>query len=155
MTRIEVTFLLDANGILNVTARDLRSGKAATVEVRPSYGLTDEQVERMLLESFEHAEADILARQLLEARTEAESVVAVTLRALGGYGEENTGEDERAAIEKAISELEDLLEGDDYRLIRDRIDALNEVTRPLAERMMDGVLKEALANKRLSEAMKD
>ncbi|HBK79601.1 MAG TPA: molecular chaperone DnaK [Nitrospinae bacterium] len=155
MARIEVTFLLDANGILNVTARDLRSGKAATVEVRPSYGLTDEQVERMLLESFEHAEADILARQLLEARTEAESVVAVTLRALGGYGEENTGEDERAAIEKAISELEDLLEGDDYRLIRDRIDALNEVTRPLAERMMDGVLKEALANKRLSEAMKD
>ena len=109
----------------------------------------------MLLESFEHAEADILARQLLEARTEAESVVAVTLRALGGYGEENTGEDECAAIEKAISELEDLLEGDDYRLIRDRIDALNEVTRPLAERMMDGVLKEALANKRLSEAMKD
>jgi molecular chaperone DnaK (HSP70) len=155
MARIEVTFLLDANGILNVTARDLRSGKAATVEVRPSYGLTDEQVERMLLESFEHAEADILARQLLEARTEAESVVAVTLRALGGYGEENTGEDERASIQKAISELEELLEGDDHRLIRDGIDALNEVTRPLAERMMDGVLKEALANKRLSEVMKD
>jgi Fe-S protein assembly chaperone HscA len=155
MARIEVTFLLDANGILNVTARDLRSGKAATVEVRPSYGLTDEQVERMLLESFEHAEADILARQLLEARTEAESMVAVTLRALGGYGEENTGEDERASIQKAISELEELLEGDDHRLIRDGIDALNEVTRPLAERMMDGVLKEALANKRLSEVMKD
>ena len=155
MARIEVSFLIDANGILSVTARDLRSGKAASVEVQPSYGLTDEQVEKMLLESFEHAEADIHARQVLEARTEAESVVAATMRALRDYGEDKVGDEERAVIKKAISELEKALDGDDHRAIRDKIDALNEVTHPLAERMMDNVLKEALANKRLTEAMSD
>jgi molecular chaperone DnaK (HSP70) len=155
MARVEVMFLLDANGILNVTARDLRSGKATTVEVQPSYGLTDDQVERMLLESFEHAEADIFARQLLEARTEAESVVTATLRALGGFGEEKIGEDEHITIQEAISELEELLECEDHGRIRGGIDVLNEATRPLAERMMDGVLKEALTNKHLSEAMRD
>ncbi len=155
MARIEVSFLIDANGMLSVTARDLRSGKAASVEVQPSYGLTDEQVEKMLLESFEHAEADIHARQVLEARTEAESVVAATMRALRDYGEDKVGDEERAVIEKAISEVEKALDGDDHQVIRDKIEALNEVTHPLAERMMDNVLKEALANKRLTEAMSD
>ena len=155
MARIEVSFLIDANGILSVTARDLRSGKAASVEVQPSYGLTDEQVEKMLLESFEHAEADIHARQVLEARTEAESVVAATMRALRNYGEDKIGDEERTAIEKTISEVEKALDGDDHQVIRDKIEALNEVTHPLAERMMDNVLKEALANKRLTEAISD
>ncbi len=155
MARIEVVFLTDANGILSVTARDLRTGKAASVEVQPSYGLTDEQVERMLLESFEHAEADIQARQVVEARTEGESIVAVTLRALRDYGEDRIEEGERAAIQRAISELEDALPGEDHRSIRGKIDALNEATHPLAERMMDGVLKDALTHKRLSEALSD
>lgn len=155
MARIEVSFLIDANGILSVTARDLRSGKAASVEVQPSYGLTDEQVEKMLLESFEYAEADIHARQVLEARTEAESVVAATMRALRDYGEGKVGDEEGAVIKEAISEVERALDGDDHQVIRDKIDALNEVTHPLAERMMDNVLKEALANKRLTEAMSD
>ncbi|MDP7504270.1 MAG: Hsp70 family protein, partial [Nitrospinota bacterium] len=153
--RIEVTFLIDANGILSVTARDLRSGKAASVDVQPSYGLTDEQVERMLLDSFENAEADIHARQVLEARTEAESVVAATLRALRDYGEVNVSGEERASITGAVSGVERALESEDHQLIRDKIDALNEVTHPLAERMMDNVLKEALTNKRLSEAMSE
>jgi Fe-S protein assembly chaperone HscA len=152
MARIEVTFLIDANGILSVTARDLRSGKAASVDVQPSYGLTDEQVERMLLDSFENAEADIHARQVLEARAEAESVVAATLRALRDYGEANVSGEERAAISGAVSGVEGALESEDHQLIRDKIDALNEATHPLAERMMDNVLKGALANKRLSEA---
>ncbi|MDP7168696.1 MAG: Fe-S protein assembly chaperone HscA [Nitrospinota bacterium] len=155
MARIEVTFLIDANGILSVTARDLRSGKAASVDVQPSYGLTDEQVERMLLDSFENAEADIHARQVLEARTEAESVVAATLRALRDYGEVNVSGEERASITGAVSGVERALESEDHQLIRDKIDALNEVTHPLAERMMDNVLKEALTNKRLSEAMSE
>ncbi|MBT3432411.1 MAG: Fe-S protein assembly chaperone HscA [Nitrospinaceae bacterium] len=155
MARIEVSFLIDANGILSVTARDLRSGKAASVEVQPSYGLTDEQVEKMLLESFEHAEADIHARQVLEARTEAESVMAATMRALRDYGEDKVGDEERNVIKQALSELEKVMDGDDHQVIRDKIDALNEVTHPLAERMMDNVLKEALANKRLTEAMSD
>ncbi len=155
MARIEVTFLIDANGILNVTARDLRSGKAASVEVQPSYGLTDEQVEQMLLESFEYAEEDIRQRQLLEARNEAESILTAAARALREYGKDQIGEKEFAAISTAILGAEEAMQGDDHSAIRDKIDALNDVTHSLAERMMDDVLKEALTNKKLSEAMKD
>ena len=155
VARVEVTFLIDANGILNVTARDLRTGKAASVEVQPSYGLTDEEVERMLMESFEHAEEDVRARQLLEARNEAEAILGATHRALGEYGEDGVPEPERAAIARAVAELEGAVRGEDHLRIRERADALNEVTMPLAERMMDGVLKAALQNKRVSEAMKE
>jgi len=80
--RLEVTFLIDANGILSVTARELRTDVEQTIEVKPSYGLTDEEVERMLLESFEHAEADFEARLLIEARNEAESVMQATEKSL-------------------------------------------------------------------------
>ena len=78
MARIEVRFLIDANGILNVTARDARTGKEQTVEVKPSYGLTDEQVEQLILESIENAEADFKARKLAEARVEADAILAAT-----------------------------------------------------------------------------
>ena len=155
LARVEVTFLLDANGILNVTARDLRSGKAASVEVQPSYGLTDEQVERMLIESFEHAEQDIRSRQVLDARTEAETILMAAARALNDYGEDAISPGERAKIQEAVSVLEESCRGEDAGAIRDMVDALNEVTMPLAERMMDNVLKSALENKRVSEALKD
>ncbi|MEK6711335.1 MAG: Fe-S protein assembly chaperone HscA [Nitrospinota bacterium] len=153
--RVEVTFLIDANGILSVTARDLRTGKAASVEVRPSYGLTDEQVERMLMESFDHAEEDVRARQLLEARNEAEVILGATHRALGEYGEGQVPPAEREAIARAVDALEEATRGGDHHRIRERVDALNEVTLPLAERMMDGVLKAALRNKSVSEALRD
>ena len=155
MARIEVTFLIDANGILSVAARDLRTGKSASVEVQPSYGLTDEQVEEMLLESFEHAEEDIRARQLIEARSEAETVLVATARALGGYGSGEVGGEERAAVEGAVAALEEAFRNGDHSLIREKIEALNEVTVPLAERMMDGVLKAALQNKKITEALSD
>ncbi len=155
LARVEVTFLLDANGILNVTARDLKSGKAASVEVQPSYGLTDEQVERMLIESFEHAEQDIRSRQVLDARTEAETILMAAARAMNDYGEDAVSPEERAKIQEAVSALEEACRGEDAGLIRDMVDALNEVTMPLAERMMDNVLKSALENKRVSEALKD
>ena len=155
LARVEVTFLLDANGILNVTARDIRSGKAASVEVQPSYGLTDEQVERMLIESFEHAEQDIRSRQVLDARTEAETILMATARAMNDYAEDAVSSPERAKIHEAVSALEESCRGEDPGLIRDMIDALNEVSMPLAERMMDNVLKSALENKRVSEALKD
>ncbi len=155
LARVEVTFLLDANGILNVTARDLRSGKAASVEVQPSYGLTDEQVERMLIESFEHAEQDIRSRQLLDARTEAETILMATARAMNDYAEDAVSPSERAKIQEAVSALEESCRGDDPGMVRDMVDALNEVTMPLAERMMDNVLKSALENKRVSEALND
>ena len=155
LARVEVTFLIDANGILNVTARDLRSGKAASVEVQPSYGLTDEQVERMLMESFEHAERDVRSRQVLDARNEAETILMATARALGDYGEGAVSPGERARIDEAVKSLEEARRGEEPDLIREGVDALNAVTMPLAERMMDGVLKSALENKRVSEALKD
>jgi len=155
LARVEVTFLIDANGILNVTARDLRSGKAASVEVQPSYGLTDEEVERMLMESFEHAEEDIRARQLLEARNEAESILAATARALAQYGDGQVEEGERAAISAAVAALEEARRGEDHALVREQIDALNDATMPLAERLMDSVLKAALRNKSVTEAFRD
>ena len=155
LARVEVTFLIDANGILNVTARDLRSGKAASVEVQPSYGLTDEQVERMLIESFEHAEQDIRSRQVLDARTEAETILMAAARAMNDYGDDAVTPSERAKIQEAVSALEESCRGEDAGSIRDMVDALNEVTMPLAERMMDNVLKSALENKRVSEALKD
>ena len=155
LARVEVTFLLDANGILNVTARDLRSGKAASVEVQPSYGLTDEQVERMLIESFEHAEQDIRSRQLLDARTEAETILMATARAMNDYAEDAVSPSGRAKIQEAVSALEESCRGEDPGMVRDMVDALNEVTMPLAERMMDYVLKSALENKRVSEALND
>ena len=155
LARVEVTFLLDANGILNVTARDMRSGKAASVEVQPSYGLTDEQVERMLIESFEHAEQDIRSRQVLDARTEAETILMAAARAMNDYGDEAVTPSERAKIQEAVTALEVACRGEDAGSIRDMVDALNEVTMPLAERMMDSVLKSALENKRVSEALKD
>ena len=155
LARVEVTFLLDANGILNVTARDLKSGKAASVEVQPSYGLTDEQVERMLIESFEYAEQDIRSRQVLDARTEAETILMAAARAMNDYGEDAISPGERAKIQEAVNALEESCRGEDAGAIRDMVDALNEVTMPLAERMMDNVLKSALENKRVSEALKD
>ncbi len=155
LARVEVTFLLDANGILNVTARDLRSGKAASVDVQPSYGLTDEQVERMLIESFEHAEQDIRSRQVMDARTEAETILMATARAMNDYGDDAVSPEERAKIQEAVSALEESCRGEDAGQIRDMVDALNEVTMPLAERMMDNVLKSTLENKRVSEALND
>ena len=155
LARVEVTFLLDANGILNVTARDLRSGKAASVDVQPSYGLTDEQVERMLIESFEHAEQDIRSRQVMDARTEAETILMATARAMNDYGDDAVSPEERAKIQESVSALEESCRGEDAGQIRDMVDALNEVTMPLAERMMDNVLKSTLENKRVSEALND
>ena len=82
LPRVQVQFQIDANGILSVTARELRTDVEQTIEVKPSYGLTDEQVERMLIDSFEHAEADFAARLLIEARNEAETVIQATEKSL-------------------------------------------------------------------------
>jgi len=135
-----VTILLDyANGSLK----------------RAVDGLTDEQVERMLIESFEHAEQDIHSRQVLDARTEAETILMAAARAMNDYGDDAVTPTERAKIQEAVSALEVACRGEDAGSIRDMVDALNEVTMPLAERMMDNVLKSALENKRVSEALKD
>jgi molecular chaperone DnaK (HSP70) len=154
LARIEVTFLIDANGILNVTARDQRSGKAQTVEVTPSWGLTDEEIERMLRESIEHAEEDVSARLLLEARTEADMILKATEKALAEEGVEISAQ-ERSAIDETVSRVEAAKAGNDHHRLRDEIERLNEVTKSLAERIMNAAVKVALKDRNLSELSDD
>ena len=150
--RIKVTFLIDANGILNVTAHDQRSGKAQTVEVSPSYGLAEDEVERMLRESIEHAEADVSTRLLIEARIEADTILKATARALATEKVEISAE-ERSAIEEAVSRLEEAKAGLDHHRLRDEIERLNAATRPLAERIMGAAVKAALKDRPFSEIL--
>ncbi len=152
MPRIEVKFLIDANGILHVSAREQRSGKEAEIEVQPSYGLTDDQVESMLLESFDYAEEDFRQRQVIEARNEAETILTAL-----GKGRQSpawrqlTADEQRrtAKLEKALNEVK---KGDDYQAIRKSIDELNQGTMRLAELMMDSAVSTALKGKRMDEA---
>lgn len=148
--RIEVTFLIDANGILNVTAKDVRTEKVQSIQVKPSYGLSDHEVERMIGESFQFAAEDLQARQLIEARTEAEAIVKATEKALEHGGRLITSE-ETAAIKAVLASLEAARVQRDHKAIRARIADVEKATHHLAEVLMDHSLKEALENKKLSE----
>jgi len=152
MPKIEMTFLIDANGILQVTAREVRTGKAAAIEVRPTYGLSETDVARMVDESFTYAEADVEARLLIEARTEADTVMTHVERALRQAGALSPA-DEQATIARALTELRRAQAGTDRDLIRDRTTELNQVTARLAEAMMDAALKGALGSRRADEIM--
>src|SRR6266478_2405754 len=152
MPKIEVTFLIDANGILQVEAKELRTGKAASIEVKPTYGLTEHDVERMIEESFEYAEADVETRMLIETRNEADTVITHVRRALS-QGGHLVAEDERRRITSALETLERARAGQDRDLIRDATTALNHATEHLAELMMDAALKGALASRRAAEIM--
>jgi molecular chaperone DnaK (HSP70) len=144
MARIEVQFLIDANGILNVTARDQRTGKEQSVEVKPSYGLTDEQVEAMIRESFDHAEEDFNERQVREARVEADAIQAAVEKALMNDAWNEMSDEEKAAIEQARNELAVAYHSDNYLLIRHQIEKLNRATMRLAELMMNTAVRSAL-----------
>jgi Fe-S protein assembly chaperone HscA len=155
MPRVQVQFQIDANGILSVTARELRTEIEQTIEVKPSYGLTDEEVERMLLESFEHAEADFAARLLIDARNEAESVIMATEKSLrapefvGVSAELYPGERER--IDAALADVKSVLNGSDRDAIQQKTHALNDATKRLAELMMNRSLQTALGGKNVNE----
>jgi Fe-S protein assembly chaperone HscA len=142
--RIEVRFLIDANGILSVTARDQRSGKEQSVEVKPSYGLTDEQVEGMILESFEKAEQDFKERQVREARVEADAILAATEKAKRSDAYLELADEERAGIDRAVNELMVVYHHDDHELILEKIAQLNDATGTLAENMMNTAVRGAL-----------
>jgi molecular chaperone DnaK len=144
LARIEVRFLIDANGILNVTARDVRTGKEQSIDVKPSYGLSDDQVEAMILESFEKAQDDFNERQVREARVEADAMLAATEKARRDDAFFALSEEERAAVDKAVSELLVVYHSQDYLLIRAKIDQLNEATLSLAENMMNTAVRGAL-----------
>jgi len=151
LSRVEVKFLIDANGILNVTATDLRAGREQSIEVKPSYGLSDEEVEQMILESIEHAEDDFAATQLIAARNEAETILRATARALAEEQAQDLAPDDRRAIEKTRTGLEEAMKADDYKLIRQRLDELNQATHHLAELLMNTAVQTALKGKRPDE----
>jgi len=152
MARIEVKFLIDANGILHVSAREQRSGKEAQIQVQPSYGLTDAQVESMILDSFDSAEEDFRKRQVIEARNEAGTIWAALEKGKksAAWGQLTT--DEKKKIAKLEKGLLAVKEEDDYQAIRKAIDALNQGTMRLAELMMDSAVSTALKGKTMDEA---
>ena len=152
MPRIEVKFLIDANGILQVTAREQRSGTEAQIEVQPSYGLTDEQVENMILESFDSAEEDFRQRQIIEARNEAAIIQAALEKGRKNTAWGQLSNDERKQIAKLEKVLNEVKTGDDYQAIRKAIAALNEATTRLAELMMDSAVAAALKGKTMDQA---
>jgi molecular chaperone DnaK len=147
MPKIEVTFLIDANGILQAEAREVRTGKEASIRVTPTYGLTETEVARMVEASFEHAEADVNARLLIEAQTEADTVMNHVERSLRQAGA-LAGPQERERIEAALAALREARAGTDRDLIRERTTELNLVTKPLADAMMEAALRQALASRR-------
>ncbi len=151
--RVEVTFLIDANGILHVTARDIRTSEAQTVQVKPSHGLTDDEVEVMIRDSFQFAEEDIKTRQVIEARTEANAIIVATDKALA-RASDLISEKEKAEIQRVIAVLGETQKGDDHRLIRASITEVEKETHHLAEVLMDATLKEALESKKVSEFVK-
>ena len=151
LPRIEVKFLIDANGILQVGAKDLRTGEQRSIEVQPSYGIGDNEIERMLEESIEYAEQDFAERQLIEARTESESILAATAKALANEQSANLPSEERTGIDAAITALKAAATGTDYKLIRKRIDELNHATEHLAELLMNSAVTSALQGRRLAE----
>ena len=151
LPRIEVKFLIDANGILQVGAKDLRTGEQHSIEVQPSYGISDSEIERILEESIEYAEQDFAERQAIEARTEAESILNATAKALSNPQSAMLGEEGRAKIDAAVADLKDATSGTDYRLMRKKIDELNEATQQLAEVMMNSAVNTVLQGKKLAD----
>ena len=152
LPRIEVKFLIDANGILHVSAREQRSGKEAEIEVKPTYGLTDEQVETMILSSFDNAEADIAARQVIEAKNEAETILTAVEKGKSHAAWAKLTPDEIVAIEAAELELRALTSGEDYRAIRAGIEKLDKATRRFAEVMMDTDVMAAMKGQTMESA---
>ncbi|MBV9573329.1 MAG: Fe-S protein assembly chaperone HscA [Acidobacteriales bacterium] len=155
LPRIEVKFLIDANGILHVSAREQRSGKQAEIDVQPSYGLTDEQVESMILDSFDNAEEDFRQRQLIEARSEAQTILAALEKGKGSPAWAKLGNSEKKQIAKYEKMLNQVRNEDDYLAIRKVIGELNQASTHLAELMMDTAVSAALEGKTMDEIGKD
>jgi chaperone protein DnaK len=151
--RIEVTFLIDANGILNVKASDMRTGQTQSIEVKPSYGLSDTEVERMIEDSFKFAQQDVDARKLIEARLEAGALMTTTEKSLAD-GDKLIGQEEAAAIRDRLSLLKAATDGNDPKAIRARMADLEQAAKPLSVAMLDDSLKRSLKGKKVSEVSK-
>ncbi len=150
LPKVEISFLINADGILVVKAKELRSGVEQAIEVKPQHGLTDKEVENMLFDSLSHAKEDIKARSLLEAKTEAEQLIATT----NNFMEKNKSfltEEEIRTTTEAITNLESILNSSDKDAIHAKIEALNELSRPYAERVMDIAVAMAMSGKKISD----
>lgn len=152
LPRIEVKFLIDANGLLHVSAVEARSGKQAEIEVKPTYGLTDEQVELMILDSFDNAEVDFQERQLIEARNEATTILSAVEKAPAHPAWQQLTKEERATISELVIELEILRDVGDLDSLRRGTEALDQATRRFAELMMDATVSSALHGKTMDVA---
>jgi molecular chaperone HscA len=148
LPKVEVNFLIDADGILRVSATELRSGIAQTIEVKPQYGLTDEEVEKMLLDSLTHAKEDITTRALVEATTEAEQMLETTEKFIGKYADALTAQ-EVETTRAQMQQLRFAISAADKDQVQHHTELLNEVSRPYAERVMEGALKDAMKGKKV------
>jgi molecular chaperone HscA len=151
--RIQVTFQVDADGVLDVAAREQATGVEATITVKPSYGLTDGEIAKMLADSFAHAADDMQARALAESQVEADQIAAATEAALASDGE-LIGAAERAAIDLALAKLRHFRDGTDHHALRAAVEALNHATGEFAARRMDRSVSRALTGRRV-DALSD
>ncbi|WP_175651040.1 Fe-S protein assembly chaperone HscA [Pseudomonas sp. Marseille-P9899] len=149
--KIRVTFQVDADGLLSVSARELGSGVESSIQVKPSYGLTDGEIARMLKDSFEHAGNDKAARQLREHQVDAERLLEAVQGALDADGERLLDAEERLAIEQQMQDLRDLMSGTDGSAIEQQTKRLSQVTDAFAARRLDSTVKAALAGRNLNE----
>ncbi len=154
MARLEVTFTVDADSLLSVDAKELTTGVEQHVEVKPTYGLTDEEVETMLLSALDHGEEDLVARRLIEERVEAERVLLATRKSLEGDSDLLTA-DERIGIDAAVNDLATAIRGDNASVIHARIEMLDQSTKAWAGRRMDRAIAHAIAGKRLDDVEGD
>jgi molecular chaperone HscA len=146
--KVEVSFLINADGILLVNAKELRSGIEQSVEVKPQYGLTDEDVEKMLLDSMQHAKEDIEARALTEAKTEAEQLLQTTEKFIHkNFNQLTTGEISTTSL--AIQALQLSLDMNDKNLIQTKTEELNNISRPYAERIMDAAVQKTMKGNKI------
>jgi molecular chaperone DnaK (HSP70) len=152
LPRIEVKFLIDADGILHVSAREQRSGQAAQIEVKATYGLTDEQVESMILDSFDNAEADFARRLLIEARNEADTILAAVDRAPASTAWAQLTDEEQSRIYIARDTLSETKQSEDQSAIRNATLALDHATRRFAELMMESAVSTAMRGKTMDAA---
>jgi molecular chaperone HscA len=150
LPKVEVSFLINADGILQVSAKELRSGVTQSIDIKPQYGLTDEEVEQRLLESLTHAKEDIATRALVEASTEAEQMLSVTEK----FMMKNAAllsKEEMTATANAMQALQLAITMEDKNLIQEKTEALNDLTRPFAERVMDSAISGALKGRGIDD----
>jgi molecular chaperone HscA len=152
LAKVEVSFLINADGILNVKAKELRSGVEQSIEVKPQYGLTDVEVEKMLMESIQHASEDIKIRALVEAKTEAQQLIDTTQKFIN-KNSAFLSEEEIAATNKAIDDLKASFDTANKDLIHQKTEALNEISRPYAERVMDLAISKAMSGKSIKDSI--